>query len=113
MMDIKCPKCDSTEIILKKDARGIAEARCAKCGAYVKKMSTSELMDYYEERLNGEDCGDDAEVAQPVEDNRPPCRWCKEHYFYRLGPRGISYIPVETVYCPRCGRKLKPTDRDY
>ena len=48
------------------------------------------------------------------EEDRPLCKYCTEYYLLARG-RGIrqQLIPIEHNYCPMCGRKVKPTDRDY
>lgn len=58
-----------------------------------------------------------AEPQAPTLDEQksaPLCKYCTENYLLARG-RGIrqQLIPIEPNYCPMCGRKLLPTDRDY
>lgn len=54
-------------------------------------------------------------VDEPIEEvtEQPLCKYCNEDLFFRFGRLGTVYTPVDAVYCPICGRKHKPTDRDY
>ena len=47
-------------------------------------------------------------------DVKPLCKYCTENYVLARG-RGIrqQLIPITPNYCPMCGRKLLPTDRNY
>ena len=109
---MKCPKCGHTGIVIKRDARGVAEAHCEKCGAYIKKMSTGEVIDYYENlRLLDET----EEPKEEPKEKRPPCKYCTEHYFIRRGSihTRIEDIPIEHKFCPKCGREIQESDWAY
>lgn len=105
---MECPKCKSTAIRLVRDKRGIPEAHCEECDSFIKKMSTGEVIDYYEQKLGGKLDS----VFQDAAD-RMPCRFCTEHYFTRRGRLGTVYYPVEAKFCPMCGRELKDSDGNY
>lgn len=116
-MAIKCPKCDSKSIYIKKDGRGIPEARCLSCDTYIKKMGAGETMDFYESITLDlkETMASKGEIPAVVAetDNRMPCKYCTEYYYTRRGRLGTVYIPIETKYCPVCGRKILEEDRKY
>lgn len=105
-----CKKCGSGHLTVGKDVRGIPQVHCEECKTTYK-ISTGELMDFYEGVIK--DLGKQAGLDK--EDDRMPCRFCTEHYVMKVGDlrTRISYLPVEAVYCPMCGRKLKPEDREY
>ena len=115
---MKCPKCGSEKTTLIQDKRGIPEAHCAECSAYIKKMSTGEVISYFSEKLSGnldsksEDREPDKESGRKTPD-RGPCKFCTENYFTRRGRLGTIYYPVEAKFCPICGRELKESDRNY
>lgn len=114
---IKCNKCNSEIIELKQDGRGLPVAWCAECNTRIKNMSTGEVIEYYEKKID-ELKDVQTVLAEPdsaeTETEKPICRWCREDYFTREGRLGTVYKPLPThKYCPACGRKLKPTDRDY
>lgn len=113
-----CPKCKSTKIKLKRDSRGIPSAYCADCDTYIKKMSTGEVIDHYEARISdlaGSVVDIDEKEAEESATDRGPCRFCTENYIMRVGRvrTEIRDIPIEPVYCPMCGRKLRPEDKAY
>lgn len=113
---MKCPKCGSEEVILIQDKRGIPEAHCAKCSAYIKKMSTGEVISYFSEKLSGNldsKFQDAVEKTSEKTPDRGPCKFCTENYFTRRGRLGTIYYPVEAKFCPICGRELKESDRNY
>lgn len=107
---MKCSKCGAESITMTKDSRGIPEARCNGCGAFIKKMSTSEVIEYFESR---EGLGADSSAELPAKTVKPKCRYCTENYFMRQGRLGTIYTPVETKFCPMCGREHQSGDRDY
>ena len=82
---MKCPKCGSEKTILIQDKRGIPEAHCAECSAYIKKMSTGEVISYFSEKLSGnldsksEEREPDKESGKKTPD-RGPCKFCTENY---------------------------------
>ncbi len=111
---MKCPKCGYTGIEIRRDARGVAEAHCEKCGAYIKKLSTGEVLDYFENlQLIAEPKDDKAE--EPKKEQKPPCRYCTEHYFYRRGSirTRAADIPIQHKFCPMCGREIQDSDWNY
>lgn len=107
---MECNKCGCTKIQIAFDSRGLAEARCADCGALIKKMKTQEVSDYYEAKI-----ADLAGSTLTVPKKRPPCRYCTEKYVMVRGSlREIrQYIPVDVKFCPICGRELEESDRAY
>ena len=109
---MKCPKCGHTGIEIERDARGVAEARCEKCGAYIKKLSTREVIDYYENLQLIEEPRE--EVERPKE-QKAPCRYCTEHYAIVMGSmrEARRYIPIEHKFCPMCGREIMESDWAY
>ena len=97
-----CRKCGSTDYYIEADSRGVASAFCSDCNTFIKKMSTLEVMQYYQDKEAHED------------DDKPMCKYCNEDWGYRIGRLGQAFrIMNDTKYCPMCGRKRKPTDRDY
>lgn len=119
---MECPKCKSTAVRLVRDKRGIPEARCETCDSFIKKMSTGEVIDYYEQKLGAGDVagycvqGHGVALDEYLKDavlDKAPCRFCTEHYFTRRGRLGTVYYPVEAKFCPMCGRELKDSDRIY
>lgn len=108
---MECSKCGCTKISISFDSRGLAEARCADCGSFIKKIRAQELAEYYEDKiakLKGEKSTNEAT-------KRRPCRYCTENYVIAQGSMRSyrQYIPIEAKYCPVCGRKLEATDRAY
>lgn len=103
---MKCPKCGTETYTMTKDSRGIPEARCADCGSFIKKMSTAEVIEYFEQR-------ETQAPAVAAKEAKPLCRFCTENYFMRQGRMGTIYIPVEHKFCPICGREVQKGDRDY
>jgi len=100
---MECKKCGCTEWVLVRDSRGLPEAHCKDCDAFIKKLSTSEVIDYYETVLGGQTNG------VVIEDSsRMPCKYCSEKYTMERGSMHTSIIkvPVDNLYCPMCGRKL-------
>lgn len=102
-----CGKCGSELIEMKRDARGLPNAYCATCGSLIKKMSTSEVIEYYEQRLKM--------VRGVGDDDRQPCPYCTERWIMLRGNERtrVIQVPVDIQYCPVCGRKLKESDRAY
>lgn len=110
---MQCGKCGSTMIELRKDARNLPVAYCAECGNKIKNMSTTDVVEYYEQRE-----AQFAEVAEAMgepktEADKPVCSYCFEEYYYKIGRLGHVYNRIETKYCPNCGRKRKPDDLNY
>lgn len=109
---MECKKCGSTKMKVTLDSRGLAEARCADCGSLLKKMKTSEVIDYYEKKISE---GKPEETIDRTEKKRMPCRYCTENYVLVQGNLRThrQYIPIEPNYCPVCGRELQPEDKKY
>lgn len=117
-MKMNCKKCGEQDIVLKKDSRGLPEAHCAACGAYIKKMTVGETMAYYEEIILG--LKDEVSLADnyiaeaPAEAEKPLCRYCTENFVVQYGTReNLRKQPVTINYCPICGRKVQEKDRAY
>ena len=109
-----CTKCGSTNYVVELDSRGLAEARCADCGSLIKKLKTSELVAYYNEKLKAVQ-DKSAQAGEIARDNRLPCRYCTEKYVIVRGNMRSArqYMPIEIEFCPICGRKRKPEDIAY
>lgn len=107
-----CPKCGSEGYSMGFDGRGIPEARCTDCGSFIKKMSTSEVISYFNEIEIPKAVKKEAEKYKAMGDAMP-CKFCKEPYFIRRGRLGTVYTPVEIKMCPMCGRPRKPDDLKY
>lgn len=103
---MKCPKCGAESITMTKDSRGIPEARCAECEAFIKKMSTAEVIEYFESREQNT-------TEKPEPTVKRKCRYCTENFFMRMGRLGTIYIPIDSKFCPMCGREHQKGDRDY
>lgn len=116
-MGIKCNRCNSEIIELRRDARGLPVAWCSECGARLKNMSTGEVIEFFEKQIDDlKEAGQfftDPEAFDKKEEDKPICRFCREQYGVRQGRLGQAYLPVETFYCPVCGRKKQPHDMDY
>lgn len=115
---MKCPKCAHTGIVIKRDSRGIPSAYCDKCGSYIKKMSTGEVLDFYENLLLLYETESKEEQAEEPasKQQKPPCKYCTERYFFRRGgPRSTRTedIPIEHKFCPMCGREIQESDWRY
>lgn len=107
---ITCKKCGSTNIDLRLDDRGVAHAYCKDCGAHIKIMSTTEVMDFYTSQLVKYE-------QQPKEEkDQPLCKYCTERYVMVQGNPSVrqQYVPLTDIkYCPMCGRRLREDDRKY
>jgi len=103
----KCTKCGCETINVTRDSRGLASAFCSECGAFIKKMSTNEAFDFYENKLK-------TMQEVPVEKvDKPMCKYCTERYAIVSPYATIRPTVIDAKYCPMCGRELKATDRDY
>lgn len=110
-MKMRCSQCGKDqEICLIPDTRGIPEARCSVCKKLAKKMSTREVIEYYEEKIANPE---PTEPTEDLNDGRPPCKYCTENYFMRQGRLGTIYKPIEIKFCPMCARRIRKSDRDY
>ena len=103
-----CEKCGGTEIEVRRDSRNLPVAYCKKCGASIKRLTTTELADLYDELVK----------AQPSEDAKSdslPCPYCTEKYIMLRGNERtrVFQVPFIAKYCPICGRKLSENDRAY
>ena len=97
-INIKCTKCESGNIGLRTDSRGIAEYYCKDCGSGLSKASSKDLVAIIND-------GD-------TPPKKAPCKFCTEDYFYRMGRMGTVYVPIDIKYCPVCGREIdKEKDR--
>lgn len=106
---IKCEKCGSTDIEIKRDSRGLPDAYCKECGSHIKKMSMTEVLDYYEAAKPPE------LTAEEAPTDRPPCKYCKERYEMVQGRRDTREVrvPIDIKFCPMCGRERKADDLKY
>lgn len=115
---MKCTKCGHTGIVVKRDSRGIPAAYCEKCDSFIKKMSTGEVLDYYENLLllyESESRGEAREQEQSKQ-SKPPCKYCTEHYFFRRGglrSTRLEDVPIQHKFCPMCGREIQESDWAY
>lgn len=115
---MQCNKCGGTKIKMRKDGRGLPEAVCADCGAFIKKMGATEVVAYFEEKEL--EVGD-ISAPEAVPDTTPratglPCRYCVSEWYIRtsLEPNARPMSMLDQInYCPMCGRKLDPSDRAY
>lgn len=116
-MNMKCPKCNKdVKVYLTRDRRGIPEAHCEECKSYIKKFSTTEALDYYDDLMVNNINRPQTVRVETVggdEDKRLPCKMCGENFFVRYGRLGTVYTPIEAQFCPVCGRKLREDDRKY
>lgn len=110
-----CPKCNGEIVVVVLDARGVPEARCAECGSYIKKLSGAEVLELKNMEIEALKEGADLinEVNKEEAEDRMMCRFCADDYARRQGRYGNIYQPIDAIYCPMCGRKRKPTDKDY
>ncbi len=108
---MKCKKCGSGHVTVGKDVRGLPQLHCEECKTTYK-ISTGELMDFYTGVIK--DLAEKAKLDKEEPEKRA-CRYCTENYVMKVGDlrTRISFVPIEAVYCPMCGRKLKPEDRAY
>lgn len=102
---MQCRDCKSTKMKLSRDLRGLYEFRCADCGGFIKKCTTAEVAEWYQNII--------ASAPPKIEEKKPMCKYCTEKYFVRLGRLGTTYNPVDAFYCPICGRKLEESDTKY
>lgn len=121
MLELKCKKCGSSSYELRTDKRNCQQAWCRDCGSFIKALTMVEYGSLFHdeiaelteenERLEAELREARAVTARLNSDERPLCRWCTENYGFKMG---LSWVPMDDVqFCPRCGRKLKPSDRNY
>jgi len=121
MLKLKCDKCGSENIGRRTDRRGLYEAYCENCGAFIKKLSMAELGESFEEELQEKDAeilrrGAEImtlkiDLGKNGPEDRPLCKWCTERYGYQFG---LSWIPLDDIkFCPQCGRRLQESDRKY
>lgn len=117
-----CPKCKSEKTMLSKDKRGIFELRCADCGAYIRKISSAEAQQImadekdvaiFEEAIIPPKVETPKEEEAMARDNKMVCKFCTEPVFIRRGRLGTVYTPIESFFCPVCGRKKRPEDTKY
>ena len=103
---MECKNCNSTNIGIRLDARGVASFVCEDCGAGLGKASSASLVGIIEKLK---------EDNKPREEKkRPPCKYCTEDYFFRQGRLGSVYIPVDNKFCPMCGREInREKDRGF
>ena len=104
---ITCKKCESTNIELRLDDRGVAHAYCKDCGAGGRIVSTVEIIEYYKEK---------AAAMEAAKAEKPPCKYCTERYVMVMGNPSVrqQYVPLDDIkYCPMCGRRLREDDRKY
>lgn len=114
---MKC-KCGSEEYTLELDKRGLPYAKCVACGTSIKKMSTGDVIAYYEAKLAAVDKStDNAEKAPQIDAQAPRramCKYCTEDIYIRQGRLGTIYRKLDDAqFCPMCGRQHQPGDRDY
>ena len=101
-----CDKCGSSDIEVKRDSRELPVAYCKACGQQIKRLTTTEMADLYDEV-----------VKAMAEEERPstPCPYCTEKYVMLRGNERTRVYPtlLDVKYCPVCGRKLTEKDRAY
>ena len=101
---MRCKKCNSPNIGIRVDKRGIAERYCKDCDAGQGKVSSAELVTMLLE----------AQTPKKEVERDVPCRYCSEDYFIRMGRMGTQYIPIDITYCPMCRRKVnREKDRGF
>lgn len=111
-----CKRCGcEQDALLKKDSRGVVDAYCCQCGAYIKKVSSAELLDLLNETNAAAKANiGEAKKVAVSDEKRPPCRYCAERFFYQYGRMGVIYKPLDDAkFCPMCGRELDGHERDY
>ena len=112
-------KCGCEEYTLALDKRGLPYAKCAACGTSIKKMSTGDVIAYYKEKLAADDKSiESTEKAPQIEREAPcraMCRYCTEDVYFQIDGRyGARFRKMDdAMFCPMCGRKHQPGDRDY
>lgn len=100
-----CKKCNSANLGIRVDKRGVAERFCKDCGVGQGKVSSADLVDM----ILALESKPQAEPERTI-----PCRYCSEDYFIRMGRMGAQYIPIDITYCPMCRRKVnREKDRGF
>jgi endogenous inhibitor of DNA gyrase (YacG/DUF329 family) len=117
-MKMLCNQCESVKNIdLGFDSRGLPFAKCSDCGKAIKKMSTTEVISFYQEKLAEKgiepEAPEEATPERAIRNGMSPCKYCTENFFMKQGRLGTIYKPIGAKYCPICGRRLKSTDRNY
>ena len=104
-----CEKCGSSEIEVRRDSRNLPVAYCKKCGASIKRLTTTELADLYDEMVKAQP------TAEGERNNGLPCPYCTERYIMLRGNERtrVFQVPFIANYCPMCGRKLSEEDKAY
>ena len=114
MKEFKCKKCGSEDIGLRTDKRGVAEYFCEKCGAGQGKASSADLVQIIYDINEARWMEAAVMGSSSLTENRPPCRYCTEDYFTRIGRLGTVYVPIDNKYCPMCGREIdREKDRGF
>lgn len=103
-----CDKCGSSEVDVRRDSRGLPVAYCKNCGQQIKRLTTVELADLYDEVRQ-------RASENTEQDDRLPCPYCTERYIMLRGNERtrVFQVPFIAKYCPICGRKLREEDKAY
>jgi len=108
-----CPRCGAENNYVTIDKRGVAEIRCRECESYIAKTNATTLYDYFQEQITNIYREQEAIMNAPQED-KPVCKYCTERWAILEGRMGVRPREMNDIkFCPMCGRKLKPTDKDY
>lgn len=104
----KCRKCGSQNTELKKS--GVQTGLyCKDCAAWIRWLKKTEVNDW----LSSETSKPEAEQKTEAEPQQDPCWYCLQDYVIPHAYDGgiTSWTHVDSIFCPRCGRKLKEENK--
>lgn len=105
---MKCNKCGSRRLVVRRDSRNVPNIYCADCDAFVKRAKNEEAAAIEADGV----LPDDSPIYRPKADpNRPACKWCLEHYEMVAGVH--VRMPIVQKFCPMCGRMTTEEEQDF